>query len=222
MAISSVTDLSIASAQSGVGRGAASQELDRESFMKLLVAELKNQDPLDPLQAREMVTQLSQLTSVEKLISIESGISAVQAETAGIASTQLSDLVGRNVTAEVKNVHLGQTGQATGSFELMGRASKVEVTIRNAAGDVVQVVPMGDTFPGVHNFNWNGSDAEGNRASQGQYSFDVRATDANGLPVVVGTQLTGRVTSVSYENGLPQLVMGNAKIMLGDVTSIAQ
>lgn len=221
MPINSVADLSIATAQTRQDEP-ASQELDRNSFMKLLVAELKNQDPLDPLQAREMVTQLSHLTSVEKLIGIEQGITGVQAEMAGVASTQLSDLVGRNVTADVSAVDLGTTGGATGTFQLSGRAAEVSVTVRDGQGNTVAVVPMGDTFPGTRNFSWDGTDADGNRLPPGRYGIEISATDGNGLPVTTSTEVTGVVSEVSYEGGLPHLVMGNARITLGDVTSIAQ
>lgn len=222
MPINSVEELSIPASLDRRDQAPASQDLDRESFMKLLVAELKNQDPLDPLQAREMVTQLSQLTSVEKLINIEKGIGMVSAEMAGVASTQLSSLVGREVTANANAVDLGESGGVTSSFNVLTRADQVEITIRDPGGEVVKVVRMGSTFPGNRNFTWDGFDETGKRAAAGRYSVDVSATDAAGLPVVSNTEVTGRVSAVTYENGMPQLVLGNAKIMLGDVTSIAQ
>lgn len=221
MPINSVADLSIATAANQPAE-TASQELDRNSFMKLLVAELKNQDPLDPLQAREMVTQLSELTSVEKLIDIEKGIANMQAEMAGVASTQLSDLVGRNVTANVSGITLGTTGAASGSFQVNGRASDVKVTVINSQGDKVAEVPMGSSFPGIQNFTWDGTDADGNRLPPGRYRTEVSAVDDQGLPVATSTEVSGLVSAVSYEGGLPQLVMGNARITLGDVTSIGQ
>ncbi|MDD9942993.1 MAG: hypothetical protein OXU20_18275 [Myxococcales bacterium] len=222
MPIDSVEELSIPAPLDRRNDPPPSQELDRESFMKLLVAELKNQDPLEPLQAREMVTQLSQLTSVEKLINIEQGIAAVQAETAGVASTQLSSLVGRQVTADVSAVDLGQTGGVTSQFNVQSRAAEVEVTIREPTGEVIRVVKLGDTFPGLRSFSWDGNNESGERMPPGRYGVEVSGRDADGLQVVTSTEVSGIVSAVSYDTGLPQLVMGNTKVMLGDVTSIAQ
>lgn len=222
MPINSVEELSIPAPLNSRPKQAASQELDRESFMKLLVAELKNQDPLDPLQAREMVTQLSQLTGVEKLISIEQGIGAVQQEMAGVAGTQLSSLVGREVTADVSAVQLNDMGPVTGTFNVLSRAEDVEVTVRDPGGEVVRVLRLGSAFPGNRTFTWDGNDESGTRMPAGRYAVEVSATDANGFPVVTGTEVSGRVSAVDYDGGVPQLVLGNARIMLGDVTSIAQ
>src|SRR5687768_12595215 len=75
-------------------------QLGKQDFMKLLVAQLKNQDPLNPMDSREMITQLSTLTSVEKLTSVDQSLTQLRAETTGMAGIQTSSLIGRTVTAD--------------------------------------------------------------------------------------------------------------------------
>ena len=117
---------------------ADNSRLDKEAFMKLLVAELRHQDPLDPMEAREMVTQLSELTSVEKLSTIEQRLAALEIGTAGMANTEAAGLLGRTVTAETRRMPLGELGPASGSFSLASPASEVSATIRDASGRVVR------------------------------------------------------------------------------------
>lgn len=222
MPINSVEELTIPEGLSRRGVSEPSQELDRSTFMQLLVAELKNQDPLDPLQAREMVTQLSQLTSVERLTAIEEGIAGMTAETAGLASTQVSSLVGRQVTASASSLMLGELGSVHGAFNLARAASSVEVELRDQAGELVRTLSLGETPAGAQGFVWDGADAEGIRATAGRYRLAVSARDSQGDPIPTDTNVSGRVTEVHYDSGVPELMVGETKVRFDDVTSIAQ
>ena len=196
--------------------------MGQETFMKLLVAELKNQDPLNPMEAREMVTQLSELTSVEKLAAIDHRLQVLEVGTAGLANTQAAGLAGKLVTANADRLILGELGGAEGAFNLSGRAEKVTIAIRNAAGRTVRTLSLNSTFPGTHTVSWDGKDDMGRHAGAGVYTMSVSAEDAGGLPVVTSSQVRGVVGHVSYENGYPELIIGNARVLLGDVVSIAQ
>lgn len=222
MAINSVEELTIPESLSKRGIKEPSQELDRDTFMKLLVAELKNQDPTDPLNAREMVTQLSQLSSVERLTAIEAGVANMQAETAGLASTQVSSLVGRMVTADASSMALGMLGSTEGTFSLSEPASSVDVAIYSGDGRLVRTLPLGEQHPGNNRFLWDGFDSEGVRVEAGRYQMSVTARDMQGNPITAATSLSGRVTEVHYDNGVPELMVGQSKVLFSDVTSIAQ
>ncbi|MDH5671867.1 MAG: flagellar hook assembly protein FlgD [Myxococcales bacterium] len=202
--------------------GPASGALDRDAFMQLLVAELRNQDPLNPMESREMVSQLSELTGVEKLTEIGQSLQILGAETAGIASMQTASLVGKTVTASGKSLYLDPIGPAETSFTLNGRAEGVTVSIRNAAGREVRTLELGDTYPGTHGIFWDGNEGDGNRADPGLYSIDVTAVDAAGLPVATSSEVVGVVNSVSYDNGYPELQIGSSSIPLSNIISIAE
>lgn len=196
------------------------QAMGKDAFMKLLVAQLQNQDPLDPMDAREMVTQLSELTSVEKLAGIEHRLTALEISNAGMANTQVANLVGKTVTADASSMRLEDAGKASTVFTLEGRAEKITATIRDEHGRAIRTVELGPHYPGNVTFEWDGMNDEGTRMPPGRYSVELRAESAEGTPVPTSTELTGVVSGVSYENGYPELMVGDARLLLGDVTSI--
>lgn len=194
--------------------------MGRDAFMKLLVAQLRNQDPNAPVDSKEFITQLSQLTSVEQLITMSDRLASLEVGMASLANTQVSSIVGRNVDAESKSVYLGDTGSTSVPVTLAGRAANVIATFRNEAGEVVGKIQLGDTFPGTRSITWDGTGADGQRAPAGRYTVSVTATDASGRPVEANTRVSGVVREISYANGYPEVVIGEARVMLGDVTSI--
>jgi len=196
--------------------------IDKDGFLKLLVAELKAQDPMDPMDAREMVAQLSQLSTVEKLSGIDKSLTELRAETAGMASTQISSLVGRTVSADSTRMLLGTDQAAAGNFTLDGQADSVNLEIRDAQGTHVRTLNLGERYPGMQPFEWDGMDDQGTRAPAGSYTFEIAARNAGGQIVTASTRVSGVVTQVSYESGAPELIVGESRILLGDVTSIAQ
>lgn len=219
MAVSAVSTASVP--QTSAASSGATSEIGRDAFMKLLVAQLRNQDPLDPMEARDFVTQLSQLTGVEELITIGERVQALEIATAGIANTQVATLTGKVVTANADRIRLGENGPGQTVFQLDAKAKDVTVTIRDESGQVVRTLELGETFPGSHQIVWDGNDASGQRAAAGRYTVEVTAKDESGNVVGTSTKVTGIVTGVSYENGYPELIVGEARVMLGDVVSIS-
>lgn len=194
--------------------------LDRDAFLKLLVTQLENQDPLDPMDSREMITQLSELSSVEYLMGIERKLGSLELAGAGSANTEAASLVGKEVVVDGSGMSYDGAGAATASYTLPAAASSVSVTVRNAAGEVVNVAELGARGAGQHDFNWDGSTAAGGRGEPGNYRISVAAVDQNGQSLVTSTDVRGVVQSVSYENGFPELRIGSTSALLGDVRSI--
>ncbi|MBI2893699.1 MAG: hypothetical protein HYY06_09120 [Deltaproteobacteria bacterium] len=218
MAISAV---STATVPQTTGGSAQTSEIGRDAFMKLLVAQMRNQDPLDPMEARDFVTQLSQLTGVQELVTIGERVQALEIATAGVANTQVATLTGKTVTAKADTIRLEENGPGQTAFQLDGRAKEVTVTIRDESGQVVRTLELGESFPGSHSIVWDGNDASGQRAAAGRYTVEVAAKDESGNAVGTSTKVTGIVTGVSYENGYPELIVGEARVLLGDVVSIS-
>lgn len=194
--------------------------LGADAFMKLLVAQLKNQDPQSPADPKEMVTQLSQLTSVQRLVDLGDRVQALEATNIGMASTQAASLIGKSVQADGSHARLNDQGGVDGHFSLTSPAKTVTVTITDASGKVVKTAQMGATPAGMRSFTWDGRMDDGMRAPSGRYSFSYQAVDAAGHPVPTSTDVSGVVDSVSYSNGYPELVVGAQRVMLGDVHSI--
>jgi flagellar basal-body rod modification protein FlgD len=197
----------------------------REAFMQLLVAQLKAQDPLDPMDSRDFITQLSQLTGVEQLTMVADRVASLEVATAGMANTQVASLVGRQVTAQASGLRVEEMGPAESVFQLSGPAKEVTVTIRDGSGRTVRTMQMGEMMGSQHRLSWDGNDESGERVEPGRYTFEVSAKDAQGHPIEATTKVTGLVRGISYEHGYPELVIGEgdneAQLLLGDVVSIS-
>lgn len=210
-----------ANALGGNGVDNAETDLDRSAFMRLLVTQIRNQDPMDPMDTRDMMTQLTQLTSVEHLIGIEERIGTLQVASASIANAQVAGFVGKVVTADTSQLRLDDAGAAAGAYELDGHAAEVTVTIRDAEGRVVRTLELGDTYPGSRGYTWDGNDDAGQRLPPGRYRVEISAADEEGTPVPVHTRVRGTVTGVSYEDGYPELLVGEHRVLMGDVREVS-
>lgn len=198
-------------------------DMGADTFMKLLVAELKNQDPNQPMDAREMVAQLSSLSSVQKLTEIDDKFTTLQNSSSASTSLQSSGLIGRTVSAKTNRLSLVDGFSTTqGSYQLQGTAKDVVIKVMNDQGTVVRTLDAGGQNGGTQAFKWDGNMDNGKRADNGSYTFQVTATDSKGLPVPASSEVSGLVTEVTYENGAPEVVVGGAHALLSDVTSIAQ
>lgn len=180
-------------------------------FLTLLMAQIKNQDPLNPLDNAQVTSQLAQLNTVngiEKLNATLGQLLDGYNETQGM---QAAGIIGKNVMVAGKNLPL-VSGQAVGGVSLEGAADKVTLTIKDSAGKVVQTENLGAREAGSFYFGWDGKDADGNQLSDGNYTFAVEAT-ANGTKVDATAMQIGTVSAVVRNSNGFLLDLGS----LGDV-----
>jgi flagellar basal-body rod modification protein FlgD len=213
-ATTSAESLGAPTAQSG------STTFDSQSFMRLLIAQIQHQDPLQPMDTTQMTQQLTQLTQVERLVSIDGQLQSLSIATASVANAQASDLVGRTVEADTSHVMLTDGAPGEGAFHLPRAAAHTSVEIRDAHGQVVRTIDAGAQAAGEATFTWDGHNDSGERCPAGSYSIAVHATDAAGNAVDATTRLSGTVSSITYENGYPELTIDGVHVMLGDVRSV--
>jgi len=180
---------------------------DYNTFLTLLTAQLKNQDPLAPLDATQFVSQLSQLASVEQAIVGNQKLDKI-IDSLG-ASTTLSDvgLIGRSVEVAGNNAEL-KDGTVSLSYNLPSDAKQAVVTIRDQNGTIVDVTPV-DTSAGDHNITWDGTDSQGDQLDDGIYNFQISAADDQGTPITATSYVTANVTRVETSSTGSLLVLSN-------------
>ncbi|MEY4512673.1 MAG: hypothetical protein RLZZ450_4795 [Pseudomonadota bacterium] len=226
MAINGINNTDPSSAASAAAQKSdlkvGSNAMAKDDFMKLLVAQLKNQDPNNPLDTKELVTQLSQLTSVEQLVTMNDKLASLTQATNSMAANQSSGLIGKTVRGTADTVQLTSTASVSSAVELMQNAEKVTVSIANDAGRVVRTMELGKTSAGVQTLSWNGKTDSGERATNGTYKFEIAAKDKNGVAIEADQTVSGIVTGVDYDNGAPQLVIGTTRVPLSQISSISQ
>jgi len=190
--------------------GPASGSLGKDDFMKLLIAQMKNQDPLKPQDDTAFVAQLAQFSSLEQQTSTNKLLQLLAQQQQGLANNTIVDLVGKNVT--VKGDKVTYDGQGFGApvrFTLDSQADSVKVTIVDSNGNAIRTMDVGAKPAGIVNVQWDGKSDLGVQQPAGAYSVQVQAKGPGGTGVVVEQQTSGTVTAVSFDQGFTQLVMDN-------------
>lgn len=204
----------------GAGPSGAMGTMGKEDFLKLLVAQLSQQDPLNPQDGAEFVAQLAQFSSVEQLMNIRGGLDTLALAQQASTSAQVVGFIGREVVALGDQVRL-DAGAGEASFALGADAASVTVDVVNGEGKTVASVDGGRLGAGEQTVRLAGvRDADGN-ALEGDYTFRVRAKDAKGNAIDATTFTRGLVTGVTFENGYPELMLANGRrLSLADVVRV--
>ena len=197
--------------------------MGKDSFMKLLVTQLSNQDPMSPSDPTQFVAQLAQFTSLEQLVGLNEGLNILAMTQAAATSAQMVSYVGKEVTVDDSAIFVNGDDATVGmSFELPERAESVQVTLKDASGAVVRTVDLGSRMEGPVHTSIEAIDEQGQPLEPGTYSYEVTAIGANGEPMDVKEQSTGFVESVVFENGYPELMLSDGrKVPLGQVLKVS-
>lgn len=201
---------------------------DKHTFLKLLVAQLTNQDPLNPTEDKEFVAQLAQFTSLEQLQEINAGVEGLNTTMTQSQLMTATGFIGKDVVAKGDQItKLSMSGQIVTTrswFTITDPATKAQATILDSSGMPVFSEELGSLQAGTHQYAWNGKLASGQEAPNGVYTIMITAQDKNDKAVVIQQQqLTARVVGVVNEDGVYKLVLdGGRTVNLMDVTEITQ
>jgi flagellar basal-body rod modification protein FlgD len=217
MDIGSVSQVGSPSTTSPVG----SNKLGKDEFVKLLLAQMAHQDPMSPQSSDAFVAQLAQFASVEQQQATNSNLESLLVAQAANNQTGIAQLVGKDVVYQTDHVSL-DGGKATPlEVKVAAPAQSVTVTVKDEHGNVVATQELGPQ-EGTTTFTWDGRTSDGAPAPDGTYTVSVSATGAGGQSVDATLQGRGHVDAVSFEGGVPVLLLGSLKVGLADVVQIAE
>jgi flagellar basal-body rod modification protein FlgD len=204
-------------------RVAGNNQMDKDAFLKLMLAQMKHQDPTNPMQSHEMAAQLASFTSLEQLNNINTtleGMSKAQSPNAGY---QALALMGKKVSGDATKLTraVGDTRHEF-NFELLGDAQKVNAVVKDEAGNVVRKLELGEMKKGRNTIDWNGMTDEGMPARPGEYKISIEAQSSQGTKVYAKTSFEGRITGMSYTPEGPVLLVGSQTVKLSDVRKIEE
>lgn len=180
---------------------------DLNSFLTLLTSQLKNQDPLSPMDSTQFTNQLVQFSQVEQQININSNLASLISLTQQSIASNAVNYIGKTIEGPSNNAPLTNS-ELKASYNLSADAKTVAIAVTNSAGNVVYQT-TGDTSAGVHEFDWNGKDSNGNQQPDGTYSLNITALGSDGSAVTTTTTVFGTVTGVTTVNGTQTLIIGN-------------
>jgi flagellar basal-body rod modification protein FlgD len=204
---------------SGTSDAASKATADYNSFLTLLTAQLKFQDPLAPLDATQFVSQLSQFSSVEQAIVANQKLDTI-IKSLG-ASSMMADvgLIGHQVELAGNAVEL-KDGNASLTYSLGSDAEQAGVVIRDENGNIVRTMAI-DPSAGEHSLTWDGTDDRGSDLDDGVYTFTFGAADADGKVVASTSYVTATVSRVETTTDGSELVLSNGmKTSSGAVRAI--
>ncbi len=199
--------------------------LGKDDFLKILVTQLQNQDPLDPSSPDEFASQLAQFSSLEQLQnmndSLQGSIELDLLLNQAINNTMATTLIGRSVKAGGNAVELTEGTQSVNlNFDLASNSKTVKVEIRDSEGTVIRTLEIENQLAGDHKIQWDGKDKNGDAVESGKYTFEVTAEDIEGNAVTANEFIVGRIDSIRYENGGAVLLLGGLRIGLDAVLEI--
>lgn len=207
--ISGVTTTTTAVAETP--RTTGSGELGQGDFLKLLVTQLKHQDPLKPMDNTEFVTQLAQFSLLDQ--SAKQGQLLQQSLDAQNASLQftLLPMVGRDISLLRPLIQLGN-GPAPIKYALEQDAERVQVSILNPQGQVIRTLDYSNRQSGLNLAEWDGRDQNGSQMPAGLYEYRLSATDTQGTAVNAQSQAQLTVSGIRIVNGKAMLAVGDFNI----------
>ncbi len=191
----------------------------QERFLTMLVAQMRNQDPLNPLDNAQVTSQLAQINTVNGISQLNDTMSLLAGNFNNLQLMQGAGMIGHSVMVPGSAIDLNN-GIGAAGYSLDQAADSVQVEIRNAAGQLLQQVDLGSKPAGVHGFSWDGKTAQGTQAPSGRYVVSVKAVQ--GSATLAATTLSlGQVTSLlPSSSGLQVTVGGLGQFGLSDIKQV--
>jgi flagellar basal-body rod modification protein FlgD len=220
MSVSTVTSASASAAAPAPASAATSSADAQDRFLKLLVTQLNNQDPLNPLDNAQLTSQLAQMSTVSGIEQLNTTVQALLDQSGAGQALQAASMIGHAVLAPGSDMSGGGGSPSAFAVDLPSSAGSVKVSVVDAAGNTVRTIDMGTLPQGLHSAVWDGANDAGQAMPAGVYSIQVAAT--NGATSVAAQSLVySQVGSVTQANGGVTLDLDSGRsISLADVRKI--
>ena len=210
--------INAAGSSSSTTKASASEE-QQNRFLTLLVTQLKNQDPLNPMDNAQMTTQLAQINTVSGIEKLNTTLNSLVSDIGNTLAQEASSMIGKSVLVSGASMSLAN-GAAYGGFNLESKADSVTISIMNSSGQVVHTETLGAQSAGVIDFAWDGKTDSGTAAADGTYKFAVEASQG-GSPVKVSALQVGTVSALVRSNNGFLLDLGSlGRVDFKDVQQI--
>ncbi|UZP68180.1 flagellar hook assembly protein FlgD [Desulfovibrio mangrovi] len=188
-------------------------ELGKEDFLTLLVAQLSHQDPMNPMDDKEFVSQLSEFSSLEQLTNISGGIKDMNDSTARQEMISAVSFIGKDVRA--KGYGLSKQNDSTSSlyFTITEPVANGFINIYDPNMNLVRTESIGTKQPGNYEYQWDGKDYKGTNLADGVYSVAMYAEGLDGNPVLVSTEVSGKVAGVQKDGTEQYLRLADGRVV---------
>lgn len=197
-------------------------ELGQQDFLNLMVTQMKNQDPFNPMDSGEHLAQIAQFTTANGISELQKSFTQFQKDMSTDQALRSAALVGRDVLVEADSGYLGAEGSLSAVAEIPAKVENMTVSVYDSAGVLVREIPMGAQEAGQLDISWDGQYADGTRAAPGRYGISV-TTELEGETYSLATLTAARVNSVTMSGNGQSPVLnleGVGEISLASVRQI--
>jgi flagellar basal-body rod modification protein FlgD len=209
----SIDSVGAAAASAGARETLPTQELGRDEFLRLLVTKLQNQDPLNPSEDTEFISQLATFSSLEQLIAVNDNLQTIGASQGQLINAQALNLIGKEALVESGNeVRIKDGVPDKIVYAVPRQAGEATLTIRDSQGAVVRTIELERDPQGRVTLDWDGTDQDGDLLPDGDYQLDLHVTDTAGDPMAIGLYRSLRIDGVAFVDGEISLVSGDREI----------
>ncbi|ARG97790.1 flagellar hook assembly protein FlgD [Legionella micdadei] len=218
MAVDSVGGANAVLGQMGTGQ---SKSLGQKDFLKLMIAQAQNQNPLEPKMNGDFLGQLAQFSTNDGITKMQESIQQLASSLQSNQALQASSLVGRKVLVNSDSVNLDQ-GEVKAAIELPAAVDNLVASIYSESGELIRKIPLGQHGAGLFAFTWDGQNQKGERMPMGKYTIKVNGI-YSGKEVALKTMTAANVDSVSLGQngeGVKLNVAGVGTVSLNDVKEI--
>jgi flagellar basal-body rod modification protein FlgD len=202
-------------------RAVGNDQLDKDAFFKMMLAQMKNQDPTNPLKSHEMAAQLAQFSSLEQLHNINTSIEGLAKAQGGQGNFAALQFIGKKVSGDSSKISrvAGDTEHGY-NFTLAADAAEIKVEIKDAQDKIVRTIETGGMKKGENLIKWNGIMDDGLPARAGEYKVQIQAKDATGKKIFANSAFEGRITGVNFTPQGPMMLVNGQPIRLSDIKKI--
>ena len=197
------------------------REMDKEAFMMLLITELRHQNPLEPMDNKDLIAQLSQLASLESISNMTKSVKNFLDMNNSIAKAQAASMVGKHVVVRTDKLNVVDGVPENVAFSL-DEPAHVVVKIMDESGKVIYTEDLGNVEPGLHVWKWDGRDEDGIPVKDGTYKYSIAKVKGNGEEEEIGGLTHGEVKAVQFEGDDIYLLVSGGRYPVSALVEISE
>ncbi|MBC17898.1 MAG: flagellar hook capping protein [Desulfovibrio sp.] len=187
--------------------------MDQDDFLTILVAQLTHQDPLSPMQDTDMTSQLAEFSSLEQLTNINEGITGLNDNMTQNDMLSAVSFIGKEIKAEGYRVSIDDGDVSSIYYGFGEPVSSIMMNIYDSEGAIIRTVELGSKKAGSYQYEWDGKNEKGEVMPDGSYGIGMLGEDAEGKPVMVQTEISGKVDAVVNEGGTQYLRLKDGRFV---------
>lgn len=194
--------------------------LAKDQFLKILVAQMKYQDPMNPVKGTDFTNQLAQFSSLEQLIQVNDNLGSFRTGQEQLGQLAMTNFLGKHVLSEGSGITVTNGTPTKACYEVLENAKSGSLTVFDESGTIVRITDLGQKASGRYDVSWDGKDMQGNPVPDGAYHFQTDFYDAEGEYLPSQSYQTGTVQRVTFDKGVASFDLGNTQVPVESVVGV--